>query len=169
MTASWSGPRRGQPNTRSRRDPSRAWRAPLGSLLFAVLDVTDGGSRTVPLPSQPQPHTPEFAPGDTLALGAPRPDCPQSDAVLGAVEAWPGNANHTRPSSRRPASTAPARGVITILQVGTKKRCPGRTKKQSRPTLQIALDRKTPHTSNYFRSILNLTHRKPLESRLRTG
>src|SRR4249919_2014024 len=50
---------------------------------------------------------PEFAPGDTLALGAPRPDCSQSDAVLGTVEAWPGNANHTRPSSRRPASTAP--------------------------------------------------------------
>jgi hypothetical protein len=59
MTASWSGPRRGQPNTRSRRDPSRAWRAPLGSLLFAVLDVTDGGSRTVlqPLPHQQSAHS----------------------------------------------------------------------------------------------------------------
>jgi len=31
MAASWSGPTWGQPNTRSRRDPLRLWRAPLGS------------------------------------------------------------------------------------------------------------------------------------------
>ena len=137
-------PRRGQPNTRSRRDPSRAWRAPLGSLLFAVLDVTDGGSRTVLQPLPPPPNATRVAPGDNLAPVAPTAG--SLTPCSAPSKAWPGNANHAHPSSRRPASTAPARGVITTLQAGMKKRCPGRTKKQSRPSLQIPLDRETSHT-----------------------
>ena len=107
MTASWSGPRWGQPNTRSRRDPSRAWRAPLGSLLFAVLDVTDGGSRTVPLPSQPQPHPPSSRRATPLPL-APRAPTARSLTPCSAPSRR-GLATPTTPDPRRDGQPRPRR------------------------------------------------------------
>ena len=62
-----------------------------------------------------------------------RPDCAQRDAVLAAVKAWAGNAQSLwQQPQRRPALTASAHGVPGALQVGTKKRSPGRTKKLTR-------------------------------------
>jgi hypothetical protein len=49
-------------------------------------------------------------------------------AVLGAVEAQPGNAGAGRSQARRPALTAPARDAIDILRAGTKERPLARTK-----------------------------------------
>jgi hypothetical protein len=60
------------------------------------------------------------------------PICVSSGTVLGAVKAWPGNAEPEVSQARRPALTAPARGALEQAQAGTKERLMARTKELHR-------------------------------------
>jgi hypothetical protein len=97
MTASWSGPWGPTEYKVAARSLARRAGSPRFVVVFAVLGLTDGGSRMMPLRVPSQSCCAARLAGPSLR--PQRPGCPKPDAVLGAVEAWPGNANPASPSS----------------------------------------------------------------------